>query len=222
MIKALVFDFDGTIIDTETAWYIAFRDAYKEHGVDLTLEMYSQCIGTSLKTFNPYEYLITDLNLPIDREAFRESVQLQHAALMNKEVVRPGIQNYLDEARKAGLKLAVASSSKREWVEQHLEQLKLKDYFEVIRTADDVVNVKPDPELYNQALEALGVTADEAVAIEDSPNGARAAAAAGMHCVVISNTITGTLEFDMPHQRLSCLTDLAFNDLISKPLVTTV
>lgn len=222
MIKALVFDFDGTIIDTETAWYIAFRDAYKEHGVDLTLEIYSQCIGTSLKTFNPYEYLITDLNLPIDREAFRESVQLQHAALMNKEVVRPGIQNYLDEARKAGLKLAVASSSKREWVEQHLEQLKLKDYFEVIRTADDVANVKPDPELYNQALEALGVTADEAVAIEDSPNGARAAAAAGMHCVVISNTITGTLEFDMPHQRLSCLTDLTFNDLISKPLVTTV
>ncbi|WP_145323456.1 HAD family hydrolase [Paenibacillus xylanexedens] len=222
MIKALVFDFDGTIIDTETAWYIAFRDAYKEHGVDLTLEMYSQCIGTSLKTFNPYEYLITDLNLPIDREAFRESVQLQHAALMNKEVVRPGIQNYLDEARKAGLKLAVASSSKREWVVQHLEQLKLKDYFEVIRTADDVANVKPDPELYNQALEALGVTADEAVAIEDSPNGARAAATAGMHCVVISNTITGTLEFDMPHQRLSCLTDLTFNDLISKPLVTTV
>ncbi|MGV2962556.1 HAD family hydrolase [Paenibacillus sp. AGC30] len=222
MIKALVFDFDGTIIDTETAWYIAFRDAYKEHGVDLTLEMYSQCIGTSLKTFNPYEYLITDLNLPIDREAFRESVQLQHVALMNKEVVRPGIQSYLDEARKAGLKLAVASSSKREWVEQHLEQLKLKDYFEVIRTADDVANVKPDPELYNQALEALGVTADEAVAIEDSPNGARAAAAAGMHCVVISNTITGTLEFEMPHQRLSCLTDLTFNDLISKPLVTTV
>lgn len=109
MIKALVFDFDGTIIDTETAWYIAFRDAYKEHGVDLTLEMYSQCIGTSLKTFNPYEYLITDLNLPIDREAFRESVQLQHAALMNKEKVRPGIQEYLEQAREAGLKLAVAS-----------------------------------------------------------------------------------------------------------------
>jgi HAD superfamily hydrolase (TIGR01509 family) len=222
MIKALIFDFDGTIIDTETAWYIAFRDAYKEHGVDLTLEMYSECIGTSLKTFNPYEYLITDLNLPIDRDAFRESIQLQHAALMNKEKVRPGIQEYLEQASKAGIKLAVASSSKREWVEQHLEQLKLKDYFEVIRTADDVANVKPDPELYNQALEALGVTPDEAVAIEDSPNGARAAAAAGMHCVVISNTITGTLEFEMPHQRLSCLTDLQFNDLISKPLVTTV
>ncbi|MGF6352426.1 HAD superfamily hydrolase (TIGR01509 family) [Paenibacillus sp. 4624] len=222
MIKALIFDFDGTIIDTETAWYIAFRDAYKEHGVDLTLEMYSECIGTSLKTFNPYEYLITDLNLPIDRDAFRESIQLQHAALMNKEKVRPGIQEYLEQASKAGIKLAVASSSKREWVEQHLEQLKLKDYFEVIRTADDVANVKPDPELYNHALEALGVTPDEAVAIEDSPNGARAAAAAGMHCVVISNTITGTLEFEMPHQRLSCLTDLQFNDLISKPLVTTV
>lgn len=146
---------------------------------------------------------------------------MQDAALMNKEKVRPGIQEYLEQAREAGLKLAVASSSKREWVEQHLEQLKLKDYFEVIRTADDVANVKPDPELYTQALEALGVTADEAVAIEDSPNGA-CGGAAGMHCVVISNTITGTLEFDMPHQRLSCLTDLTFNDLISKPLVTTV
>ncbi|MDY8022039.1 HAD family hydrolase [Paenibacillus polymyxa] len=222
MIKAIIFDFDGTIIDTETAWYVAFRDAYKEHGVDLTLEMYSQCIGTSLKTFNPYEYLMTDLNLPIDRDAFRESVHLQHATLMNKEQVRPGIQNYLEAARKAGLKLAVASSSKREWVEQHLEQLQLLEYFEVIRTADDVSNVKPDPELYVQALEALGVSANEAVAIEDSPNGARAAAAAGIHCVVITNTITGTLEFDMPHQRLSCLTDLEFNDLITKPLAPTV
>ncbi|MBO2943690.1 HAD family hydrolase [Paenibacillus sp. F411] len=222
MIKAMIFDFDGTIIDTETAWYSAFRDAYQKHGVELTLEMYSQCIGTSLKTFNPYEYLMTELNLPLDKEAFREAIQLKHAALMNQEQVRPGILHYLEQAKEQGLKIGLATSSTRSWVEQHLEQLGLLDYFEVIRTADDVANVKPDPELYTQALEGLGVTADEAVAIEDSPNGARAAAAAGIHCVVIPNTITGTLEFDMPHQRLSCLTELEFNDLLTKPLANTV
>ncbi|NMO95559.1 HAD family hydrolase [Paenibacillus lemnae] len=222
MIKAMIFDFDGTIIDTETAWYTAFRDAYKEHGVDLTLEQYSQCIGTSLNSFNPYEYLMTDLNLPIDKDAFRESVQLQHAALMNQEQVRPGILNYLEQARKAGMKIGLATSSGRAWVEQHLEQLGLLDYFDVIRTADDVSHVKPDPELYIQALEGLGAAPEEAVAIEDSPNGARAAAAAGIHCIVIPNTITGTLTFDMPHQRLSCLTELEFNDLTTKPLTKSV
>lgn len=220
MIKALIFDFDGTIIDTETAWYVAFRNAYKEHDVELTLEMYSQCIGTSLKTFNPYEYLITDLNLPIDRDEFRESVQLQHATLMQNEQIRPGIKQYLESAQEAGLKLAVASSSKRDWVEKHLDMLGLKDYFEVISTADDVSTVKPNPELYTKTLELLGVEASEAIAIEDSPNGAYAATAAGIHCLVVTNTITGTLQFDMPHQRLASLIDIPFHDLISNPLVT--
>ena len=218
MIRAIIFDFDGTVIDTETAWYIAFRDAYKEHGVDLTLEMYSLCIGTSLQAFNPYEYLVVNLHLPIDLDSFRQSVHERHATLMDAEKMRPGIMDYLNSARAKRLKIALASSSKLDWVEKFLEKLQIREYFDCIRTANDVEHVKPDPELYLQTLQCLGVTADEAIAIEDSPNGAKAAVAAGVHCVVVPNTITKLLEFERFSQMANSLTEIDFEDLLSSPL----
>lgn len=118
MIKALVFDFDVTIIDTETAWYLTFHDAYKEYGVELTLSMYAQCIGTSLHAFNPYEYLITELHLPIDGKVFRDSIHARHATLMETEVIRVGILDYLHAAKAKGFHIGLASSSKREWVDR--------------------------------------------------------------------------------------------------------
>ncbi|MEK3788479.1 HAD family hydrolase [Paenibacillus sp. FSL K6-1230] len=216
MIRGMIFDFDGTIIDTETAWYTAFREAYQEHGVVLTLEQYSTCIGTSLNSFNPYEYLMTDLNLPIDKDEFRTLVQARHAELMELEQIRPGIQHYLDSAKEAGLRLGLATSSSTAWVEKHLDHLGIKHYFECIRTADHVANVKPDPELYEQALACLELTPSETVAIEDSPNGSRAAAAAGMHCVVIPNEITNFLVFDAPHYKTDSLSSLDFEHVISR------
>ncbi len=196
MIKAIIFDFDGTIIDTETAWYHAFRDAYQEHGVELTLEQYSGCIGTSLHTFNPYEYLISDLGLQLDPQQFRSEIRGRHAALMERETVREGIIDYLKLAKASGLRIGLATSSERSWIDRHLEQLGLSGYFECIRTADDVEKVKPDPALYAETLRGLGVAAHEAIAVEDSPNGARAAAAAGIPCIVVPNGLTRLLAFD--------------------------
>ncbi|WP_168118669.1 HAD family hydrolase [Paenibacillus sp. HB172176] len=196
MIKAIVFDFDGTIIDTETAWYNAFKNAYKEYNVDLTLEQYSQCIGTSLHSFNPYEYLMTELNLPIDKDEFRIRIQGDHSELMNIEQVRPGVMDYLKLAKEAGLKIGLATSSHRAWADKYLDQLGIRDYFEVIQTSDDVEKVKPDPALYVQAMDALGVKPEETLAIEDSPNGAKAAAAAGMNVIVVPNALTKFLEFE--------------------------
>ncbi|MCI3923230.1 HAD family phosphatase [Paenibacillus sp. TRM 82003] len=215
MIKALVFDFDGTIINTETAWYLAFRDAYKEHGVELSLETYSQCIGTSLHAFNPYEYLKTHKNLPIDLDEFRVHIHGRHAALMEREQVRPGVVETLKAAKDAGLKIGLASSSPLEWVQKYLNQLQLTSYFECFRTADHVENVKPDPELYIQAIQALGVEPQEALAIEDSPNGSKAALAAGMHCIVTPNSITEFLAFDPALPQVPDLASIAFEDLIS-------
>lgn len=221
MLKAIIFDLDGTIIDTETAWYVALNELYQEHGVELSLELYSTCIGTDLTAFNPYEYLITELHVQVDPDEFKNKVRQRYDHLMTKEQIRPGVRDYLEQARAAGIKLAVASSSNREWVERHLQQLGVLDYFDVIRTADDVRKVKPDPELYQQAIAALGVEPQEAIAVEDSPNGARAAAAAGLHCLVVPNTITSTLQFDLPHQRVTSLTDLAFGELLSNPFTNT-
>lgn len=217
MIKAIIFDFDGTIIDTETAWYEAFREAYRTHDVELTLELYSQCIGTSLHSFNPYEYLVTHLNLPIDLDEFRSLVRSRHSLLMEKEAVRPGILEYLKQAKAHGLKIGLASSSERAWIDKYLNQLEIHSYFDCIRTANDVAKVKPDPELYQQTLACLGASPREAIAIEDSPNGARAAAAAGMYSVIIPNTITAALEFEESNYRLESLMDLDFRHLIANP-----
>ncbi|MHA7965186.1 HAD family hydrolase [Paenibacillus sp. CAU 1782] len=218
MIKALVFDFDGTIIDTETPWYYAFRERYKSHGVELTLEKYSQCVGTSLHQFNPYTYLMTEHGLPIDEEEFRAAVHRDHAEWMGKEQIRPGVINYLEAAKAAGLKIGLASSSKRDWIERHLAVLGIGHYFEFMATADDVAKVKPDPELYRLALAGLGVEPGEAVAIEDSPNGARAAAAAGMHCIIVPNELTKLLPFDEGslNKHAESLADVNFDELVSK------
>lgn len=215
MIKAIVFDFDGTIIDTETAWFYAFRDEYQKHGIELTLEQYSKCIGTSLHSFNPYEYINTVLEKPIDLKAFGQKVRDQHSEFMGKEKIRPGIMDYLNKAKAAGLKIGLASSSHREWIDTYLDQLNLRSYFECIRTGDQVEKVKPDPALYLQTLKCLGVEPHEAIAVEDSPNGARAAAAAGMHYVVCPNTITKSLSFDTTQFHASCLGELTFDELLA-------
>jgi HAD superfamily hydrolase (TIGR01509 family) len=216
-IKAIIFDFDGTIIDTESAWYEAFRDAYKKHGVDLTLEQYSQCIGTSLHAFNPYEYLIAELHLPIDRESFRQNVQAHHTALMDEEEIRPGILDYLKLAKAAGLKIGLASSSDRAWIDKYLNQLEIRDYFDCIRTKDDVKKVKPDPELYLQTIECLGVQADETLAIEDSPNGSKAALAAGLYTLISPNAITRHLEFPDTHHRVECFSKIDLREVLANP-----
>ncbi|WP_019911733.1 HAD family hydrolase [Paenibacillus sp. HW567] len=222
MIKGIIFDFDGTIIDTETAWYTAFKEAYEEHGVELTLEQYSGCIGTSLNSFNPYEYLMTELNLDINKEEFRAAVRARHDKLMEVETIRPGIQHYLDSARAAGLRLGLASSSSLEWVEKYLKQLGIREYFDCIRTSDHVKNVKPDPELYNQTLSCLGLAPEEAIAIEDSPNGSKAAAAAGIQCVVIPNEITRFLEFDAVHHQIESLGELDFDQAVRRGRVGNI
>lgn len=214
MLKAIVFDFDGTIIDTETAWYVAFRDIYKTYGIDLSVELYSGCIGTSLHTFNPYEYLNTHHNLGVDSEELRKAVRARHTELMREERIRPGVREYLEQAKEAGLKIGLASSSDREWVERHLKQLGIFEYFDCIRTANDVEKVKPDPALYLKALEGLGVSAAEAVAIEDSPNGMRAALTAGIACVVTPNRITALLEFEESRWRVEDLSQLSFANMV--------
>ncbi|MEY2371344.1 HAD family hydrolase [Lysinibacillus capsici] len=215
MMKAIIFDFDGTIIDTETAWYYVFRDAYALYGVDLSLETYSKCLGTNLQSFNPYTYLSTHHHIKMDLAAFRTSIQESHAEFMKKETMRPGILALLQQAKKSGLHIGLASSSSRQWVDQFVDQLGIKSYFECFCTADTVKQVKPDPELYLQALDQLGVHASEAIAIEDSPNGARAAVAAGLHTMVIPNTLTKQLSFDNGHHTIDMLEKYSLQDLIT-------
>lgn len=128
----------------------------------------------------------------------------------------PGVADALDAAREMGLRVGLASSSTRAWVVPQLRALGLLDRFDAIRTADDVRQVKPDPELYRSVLAALGVEPAHAVAVEDSPNGALAARRAGMRCVVVPNAVTLHLAFGEVDLRLGSLAELPLADLIER------
>jgi putative hydrolase of the HAD superfamily len=214
MIKAVVFDFDGTILDTETPWYDAFRYVYNLHGAELTLETYAQCVGTSFDAFNPYTYVQQCVQKPVDEQVFKEAINLKHNALMEGADLKPGILAYLYEAKAMGLRIGLASSSDRKWVETYLRKYQIYDYFDCIRTSENVTRVKPDPELYLQTIQYFSLKASEVIAFEDSPNGARAAKRAGLNCIIIPNSITKQLTFDEYDKELSSLSDMSLADLL--------
>lgn len=215
MIKALVFDFDGTILDTETQHYNAFQEMYKEHGSDLPLEVWGECIGTH-SNFNPYEYLEKQINKKLNHEELRVRKTERALVLIKEQKPLPGIENYLKAAKELGLKIGLASSSSREWVLEHLDRIGLVHYFEVIKTADDVENVKPDPALYIQAAEELGVQPEEAIAFEDSVNGSIAAKRAGLYCVAIPNLVTKHMQFDEVDHQMETIAELELEALIQR------
>ncbi|MBM7566705.1 HAD-IA family hydrolase [Paenibacillus sacheonensis] len=216
MIKAIIFDFDGLIYDTEVPEYKAFQEIYAEHGHELELGVWGQCIGTYNSAFNPYDHLEACLGRTLDRQELRSRHKAKFDRLMEAETIRPGVESYLATARALGLRVGLASSSSREWVTGHLAKLNVATYFECIRVRDDVRLVKPDPELYVQVIEAFGIAPNEAVAFEDSPNGAKAAKAAGLYCVAVPNGITRELTFGEVDLRLDSMTDMKLEAVISR------
>lgn len=215
MIKALVFDFDGTILDTETQHYNAFQELYQEHGSNLPLEVWGECIGTH-SDFNPYEYLERQINKKLDHDKLREQKTERALALILEQQPLPGIEDYLEAAKELGLKIGLASSSSRKWVEEHLGRSGLMHHFEVIKTADDVTNVKPDPALYVEAVKALGVRPDEAIAFEDSVNGSVAAKKAGLYCVAIPNPVTMHMAFTEVDHVMETMAEMKLTALIEQ------
>ena len=214
MLKALVFDFDGLILDTETPEFLAWSDIYQRHGVSLDPAAWGVGVGT-WDAFDPVTHLEGLTGRPVTAEELRREQRERCLALIAAEQPLPGVRELLDGARERGLKLAVASSSGREWVEGHLRALGLLDRFQCVRTRDDVARVKPDPELYLAAAACLGVEPGECVAFEDSPNGARAALAAGMRLAVIPNGITRDLAFPEGGERFASLLECRLDELLA-------
>ena len=132
------------------------------------------------------------------------------------EPLLPGIVQHVDAARSLGLKVGVASSSTRDWVRGHLERLGILDRFDCIRCRDDVIHAKPEPDLYLAVLDCLEVSATEALAIEDSPNGVIAAKRAGLRCVAIPNPITARLDLSQADLLLQSLAEVTLPDLLER------
>ncbi len=215
-IRALVFDFDGLIVDTEWPEFQAWQELCLEYNVELSLETWLPCVGTGATTqvFDPHTYLETQYGQPLDRAEVRTRCRPRHLALIEAQPILPGVKALLSEAKQRGLGLAVASSSPRTWVNGHLSRLGLLEYFDTLACGDEVARTKPYPDLYLAALEQLGVQANQAIAFEDSLNGMRAAQQAGIFCVVVSNPLTQHLVFEPLDLRLTSLAESTLDELI--------
>jgi len=211
VIAALVFDFDGLICDTETSAFETARDIYAEHGVELTVAMWQDRIGTSGRPW--YADLEAAIGPLPDVDAIVERRRIAHHERVRSETAMPGVHAFVASAAGAGMRLAVASSSSVGWVEEHLARLELLRHFDVLSCAGAGVVSKPAPDVYVAAVAELGVEPSVAVAFEDSPNGIAAAKAAGLRCIAVPNHLTGTLDLSAADAVVDSFERLTVDDL---------
>lgn len=214
MYKAVVLDFDGLIFDTESVHTTIYQEMFESYNLEFPFKEWIQNIGTKAN-FSIYDLLEKEIE-QIDRAQLKKMNKEKLETLLNTLKVRPGVENYLKEAQAMNLKIGLASSSDYNWVSNHLNRLGLIHYFECIMTSDDVVEVKPNPELYLLAANELGVEPESCIAFEDSANGSLAAKRAGLTCVIVPNDTTKHLTFPEVDYRLSSMTDCALSDLLGK------
>lgn len=209
---AVVFDFDGLILDTETSEYVTVRAAFAAHGVELRLEDWLAVIGRG-DNRHWLDWLEEEVGAPIEREVVHARRIAEHHARIAEEEVLPGVVDLLDQADALAIPALVASSSPRRWVVDHLERLGLHHRFVGIYSRDDVERAKPWPDLYLAAVASVGVEPARAVAFEDSFNGSSAAVAAGLFCVVAPNELTRTQDFAHCDLVVGSLADVDLGDL---------
>jgi HAD superfamily hydrolase (TIGR01509 family) len=213
MIRGLIFDFDGLILDTELPDFEAWQEMFIEHGATLSLSAWTPLIGTA-SAFDLYDYLEREAGRPIDRADVQERRRRRFHERVVNQAILPGVERCIIDAKARGMKVGLASASSADWVVGHLERLGLHVHFDAIKTANDVERVKPDPALYRAALAALGLAADEAIALEDSPNGIAAAKAAGLFCVAIPNAMTRDLDTGAADLHLTSLAEMPLAELL--------
>ncbi|MEO8744541.1 MAG: HAD family hydrolase [Candidatus Dormiibacterota bacterium] len=215
MIRAIVFDFDGLILDTEEPVYRSWLEVYRAHGEDLPFERWIQIVGSTTASFHPQLHLEERLGPPLTKEVLDRRIDRRTQMILANRLL-PGVGARIEEARAMGLKVGVASSSTGDWVRGHLARLGILEKFDCLRSRDDVASAKPEPDLYISVLECLGVPASEAIAIEDSPNGIMAAKRAGLRCVAIPNSITASLHLGQADLILGSLAEVTLEELLGK------
>jgi HAD superfamily hydrolase (TIGR01509 family) len=216
MIKALLFDFDGLILETEEPNYLSWVEVYQSFNIPMPTTEYLKIIGTANPYFDPYQHLEEAVGRKLEWEALESKRKNYELELILKKGPQPGVLEYLEDAKKLKLKMGVASSSSRYWVAGHLERLDLLKFFDCVVTKNDVNKTKPDPELFLTAARILGVKPEEAIVLEDSPNGILAAQAAGMFCVAAPTVLTRQIPLGSPDLVLDSLAELPLPALLEK------
>jgi HAD superfamily hydrolase (TIGR01509 family) len=213
-VQALVFDFDGTLVDTETPELTVWKGIFAEYGVEWPDGYWSTIVGRGAEQEfeRPKQLLERITGKPFTDDRLRHARTL---ALIDAAPVRPGVLDFLQAAHEADIPCAVASSSKHAWVDPALAKHGITDHFATVVCADDVARAKPFPDLYLEACRRLGTDPAETVAIEDSPNGLAAAKAAGLVAVATPNPTTVDLDLTAADLVIPDLTHTTLADLRS-------
>jgi HAD superfamily hydrolase (TIGR01509 family) len=215
-IKGLIFDFDGLILDTETPEYDVWQEIFQSYGTNLPLSEWEAALGASFAAFDPIVYLTGKLGIALDHSAMHADHRKRSLERIYQQPPQPGILETLKKAQKLGLNLGVASSSPVYWVHPLLKRLDLFEYFDQIICKDHVQKIKPDPELFLRCCAELGITRQEAIIFEDSPNGIRAANAAEIYCVAVPNILTRRLDTSHADLHLTRIDEIPLEELLCK------
>jgi HAD superfamily hydrolase (TIGR01509 family) len=213
-LQALIFDFDGLILDTETPEVEVWKTIFREHGHELPVDEWAKTIGGyGLSSYDAATHLAQLTGL--DPAPLRTRYRSESDVIIHASPVLPGVLDLLRNGTTRGLRLAVASSSSHAWVDSHLSRLGLADRFDRVICSDDVApgRTKPNPDLFLLALDQLKVQKEAAVVFEDSPNGVKAARAAGIFVVAVPNPLTLRLGVDGANLMVNSLAGLTLEKL---------
>ncbi len=216
MLKALLFDFDGLILDTETPEYLVWKNIYHEHGFDFPHDEWGRIIGGyGLSDFDAADNLSRLAQGRLDSASLRARHSVESLAMIHSQSILPGVTDMIRDAKTRKLKLAIASSSPHAWVDDQTKRLGIFDQFDAVVCADDVGagRTKPNPDLFLTALDRLNVEKDTAVVFEDSPNGVKAANRAGIYVVAVPNPVTSLLSLEGANRIVRSLAELTLSEL---------
>lgn len=206
--KAIIFDFDGLILDTESAELVIWTKLYAEQGLVFDEQSYSLVIGTDgITGFDPAKALAERLGENHDPEEVRSQMRaISYAAAQTLQPL-PGVLELIERAWEEGFLIAIGSSSVDKWVKTHLSRLGLLEKFDTIVTSDEVKSAKPSPDIFLKVLEKLAVQPEDALVLEDSYNGILAAHRAGIRAIAIPNPVTKHQDFSLASDVLESLVD---------------
>ena len=207
---AVIFDFDGTILDSESAEFQSHRRFFADHGVDLTTEEWCTCIGIVQPKSHWWDWLCARTAAPPTYERFRAATRGYFREYVRMEPM-PGITALVGALVAANVPIGVASAASSAWVIGALEELGLAPSFGAVVTGDQIRLPKPAPDVYQEAARRLDTAPERCVAIEDSGPGLAAARAAGMRTVVVPHPLNRTHDFDGADLRLASAADLTLD-----------
>lgn len=204
---AVLFDFDGVILDTEWPIYESIRQVFLDHGHDLPLPEYVRCIGSDFNIWSPEARLEELTGKTFDWETISVTRNVWIREQIETLDAMPGVRDTIDVCRDHGLKLAVVSSSNHQWVDGWLDKLGLLPHFDQVVAREDAKRIKPAPDLYLEAVRRLDLPAADCLVIEDSLNGMTSAHEAGCPVAAIPNRITSCINFSAAEYQFPTLVE---------------